>query len=73
MNYLSIEVLPFIFIDVVYKVTRTGAISLLSASFNGLALNMSSDQKQTIIDEIRIILDNDFDEGEMNPLFTSEN
>lgn len=73
MNYISIEVLPFIFIDVIYKSTRTGSIKVLSASFNGIALHMSDEQKKSITDEIRIILDNDFDEGEMNPLFTSDN
>ena len=73
MNYLSIEVLHFIFIDVIYKVSRTGAIYLLSASFNGLKLNMSTEQKESITEEIRLILDNDFDEGEINPLFSSEN
>lgn len=64
MNSISIEFLPFVYFDVVYLLNRTGSIKILSVHFNGSRLQLTPDQTKSLIEEIRFIIQEDFENGE---------
>lgn len=73
MNIIQIEMLPFMFMDVFYTVSRTGKIVVISASINGLKIFLTIEQKESLKDEIEDILKFDFDNNNPEPDYFHDN
>lgn len=58
MHSISLELLPYFYIDVFY--TNTSYISILKCEINGIRINLNDEQTQSVIDEIKDILKYDY-------------
>ena len=55
MFSLSIELLPLFFLDVFY-LNISGKITILKCEINGTRINLTDEQKMSLIDDINCIL-----------------
>lgn len=73
MNSISIEVLPFILMDVFYFLHRNGKVSVQSASINGINIPLTDTQKETLRDEVVHALNDDFDNDDLEVNYFYDN
>ena len=59
MHSLSIELIPYLFIDVFY-LNKEGKITILKSEINGIRIELNSEQSQSIVDEINDVLKYDY-------------
>ena len=59
MFSVSIELLPYFFLDVFY-LNNSGKITILKCEINGTRINLNDEQKMSLIDDIKDILKYDF-------------
>ena len=55
MFSVSIELLPYFFLDVFY-LNNSGKITILKCEINGTRINLNEEQKMSLIDDINCIL-----------------
>jgi len=58
MHSISLEIMPYLFIDVFY--VNNSDISILKCEINGTRIFLNKEQTQSVIDEIKFILEFDF-------------
>lgn len=58
MHVLPIEIVPRFYIDVFY--VNTSDIRILKCEINGTRIFLTEEQTQSVIDEIKFVLDVDF-------------
>jgi hypothetical protein len=58
MHILPIEIMPYLFIDVFY--VNNSDISILKCEINGTRIFLNEEQTQSVIDEIKFVLEFDF-------------
>lgn len=55
MHSISLELMPYFYLNVFYT-SNNGLINILKCDINGLRLTLSPEQNQSVIDEIKEIL-----------------